>query len=100
MLIFGCTDLRIGASEAKFDARLDFEVYMAAAPQKPYTNFEQLFFLMNIFVDQFLFGQQMRCWGLSEAGFGEVWSHGGCCLRSEQPFEVLRMYVFMYGGIL
>ena len=43
-MIFGCTDLRIGASEAKFYARLDFEVYLAVAPQKPYNNCEKHIF--------------------------------------------------------
>ena len=32
--IVGRTELRIGASEAKFDARLDCEVQLPATPQK------------------------------------------------------------------
>ena len=34
-MIFGRTDLRIGQSEAKFDAEADFDVRSAVAPQKP-----------------------------------------------------------------
>ena len=34
-MIFGRTDLRIGVSGAKFDAKYDFEVHLAVAPQKP-----------------------------------------------------------------
>ena len=33
--IFGRTDLRIGQSEAKFDAETDSEVRSVVAPQKP-----------------------------------------------------------------
>ena len=33
--IFGRTDLRIGQSEAKFDAEADFQVRFAIALQKP-----------------------------------------------------------------
>ena len=33
-MIFGRTDLRTGVSEAKFDARADFEVRFAVAPRK------------------------------------------------------------------
>ena len=40
--MFGRTDLRIGASEAKFDARLDFDVHLPPAPQKPLKNDETL----------------------------------------------------------
>ena len=34
-MVFGRTDLRIDASEAKFDAESDFDVRLAVAPQKP-----------------------------------------------------------------
>ena len=34
-LIFGRTDLRTGASEAKFDVEADFDVNTSLAPQKP-----------------------------------------------------------------
>ena len=33
-IFFGCTDLRIGVSGAKFDAEVDFEVPFAPAPPK------------------------------------------------------------------
>ena len=41
-LIFGRIDLRIGASEAKFDDRLDFEVHLPPAPQKLWKFYEKL----------------------------------------------------------
>ena len=41
-MIFGRTDLRIVVSGAKFDARSDFEVRLAIAPQKPSQNSEKL----------------------------------------------------------
>ena len=43
-VIFRRTDLRIGVSEAKFDAESDFEVGLAVAPQKPSQNSEKLIF--------------------------------------------------------
>ena len=43
-MIFGRTDLRKGASKAKFDAGSDFEVRLAVAPQKPGQNSIQLIF--------------------------------------------------------
>ena len=42
--IFSRTDLRIGQSEAKFDAEADFELRSAVAPQKPDQIDEKLFF--------------------------------------------------------
>ena len=41
-MIFGCTDLRISVSEAKFDAESDFEVRLAIAPPKSIKNDEKL----------------------------------------------------------
>ena len=41
-MIFGRTDLRIGVSEAKFDAEVDFEVHFTPAPYKISKNCEQL----------------------------------------------------------
>ena len=41
-MIFGRTDLRIGVSEAKFDAEADFEIRLAVAPRKPHQNCEKL----------------------------------------------------------
>ena len=40
--ILGCTDLRIGVSGAKFDARADFEVRLPPAFPKPCENIEKL----------------------------------------------------------
>ena len=40
--ILGCTDLRIGVSGAKFDARADFEVRLPPARPKPPENTEKL----------------------------------------------------------
>ena len=51
--IFGRTDLRVGVSEAKFDARLDFEVYLLTAPQKPHQKCEHLFFLIKCLPTKF-----------------------------------------------
>ncbi len=44
LTIFGRTDLRIGQSEAKFDAEADFDVRSAVAPQKPDQIDEKLIF--------------------------------------------------------
>ena len=40
-MILGCTDLRIGVSGAKFDARADFEVRLPLARPKPTDNIEK-----------------------------------------------------------
>ena len=41
-MIFGRTDLRTGVSEAKFDARADFEVRLPPARPKPPENTDKL----------------------------------------------------------
>ena len=41
-VFFGRTDLKIGASKAKFDAEPDFEVHLAVAPPKSIENDEKL----------------------------------------------------------
>ena len=51
---FGRTDLRISASKAKFDAKSDFEVHLAVAPQKPGQNYEKLSFRIKMFAICFL----------------------------------------------
>ena len=43
-MISGRTDLRIGASEAKFDAEADFEVRLPLAAPKPRKNSEKRIF--------------------------------------------------------
>ena len=48
-MIFGRTDLRKGVSGAKFDARSDFDVRLAVAPQKPDQNCEKLIFRLENF---------------------------------------------------
>ena len=50
-MIFGRTDLRKGASRAKFDGQADFEVHLAVAPQKPSQNSEKLIYRSKNFVD-------------------------------------------------
>ena len=49
--MFGRTDLRIGASGAKFGAESDFEVHLAVAPPKPSQNSEKLIFRPEHFAD-------------------------------------------------
>ena len=51
-MIFGRTDLRIGQSEAKFDAEADFELRSAVAPQKPDQIDEKLFFRSQKFPEK------------------------------------------------
>ena len=51
-MIFGRTDLRIGVSEAKFEAESDFEVRFAVAPQKPGRNIKKLIFRSENFADK------------------------------------------------
>ena len=53
-MIFGRTDLRIGVSEAKFEAESDFEVRFAVAPQKPGQNIKKLIFRSENFADKIL----------------------------------------------
>ena len=58
-MICGRTDLRIGTVlyiKNKSDARLDFEIHLAEAAQKPLNNFEKLIFrnYQNSFL--YLFG--------------------------------------------
>ena len=52
-MIFGRTDLRKGASKAKFDAGSDFEVCLAVAPQKPGQNSIQPIFRSKKIADLF-----------------------------------------------
>ena len=54
-MIFGRTDLRKGISRAKFDAKFDFEVRLAVAPQKPGQNIEKLIFRCENFANDFFF---------------------------------------------
>ena len=55
-MIFGRTDLRISVSRAKFDAKSDFEVRLAVAPQKPGQNIEKLIFRSKKFAEFFFAG--------------------------------------------
>ena len=50
--VFGRTELRIGPSKAKFDARLDFQVHLAVALQKPDKKCEELNFGIQKFAHQ------------------------------------------------
>ena len=56
-MIFGRTDLRIGLSEAKFDAEADFEVRSAIAPQKRDQIGEKLIFRSICFAEK-IFGAE------------------------------------------
>ena len=55
-MIFGQTDLRTGASEAKFDAGADFDVRLAVAHQKPSLLGEKRNFRSENVADLFFFG--------------------------------------------
>ena len=68
----GGTDLRTGASGAKFDAETDFEVRLGVAPQKPSRNSEKLIFRSKKFANFLEERQKMKCWGSSETCFGKV----------------------------
>ena len=52
-MMFGRTDLRIGVSEAKFEAESDFEVRFSIAPQKPSQNIKKLIFRSENFDEHF-----------------------------------------------
>ena len=71
-IIFGRTDLRKGVSRAKFDAESDFEVHLAAAPQKPCQNSEKTIFRPEKFADFFFRCRKMKCRGSSETRFPKV----------------------------
>ena len=71
-MIFGRTDLRKGASKAKFDAGSDFEVRLAVAPQKPGQNSIQLIFQSKKHYQLFLKRQNLKCRGLPETRFGKI----------------------------
>ena len=66
--ILGCTDLRIGVSGAKFDARADFEVRLPPARPKPPENTEKLHEIFekkirtffNFFFFDFFFAESIR----------------------------------------
>ena len=53
-MIFGCTDLRISRSGAKFDEEADFDIRSAVGPPKPHEIDENLIFLSKNF-DIFFF---------------------------------------------
>ena len=54
---FGRTDLRTGASKAKFDSESDFEVCFAVDPPKPGKNYEKLIFRSEKFAEKKTFPQ-------------------------------------------
>ena len=55
LMFFCLTNVRRGLSEAKFDARFEFEVHLAVAPQKPGQTCEKLKFSAQKIRD-FFFG--------------------------------------------
>ena len=52
LMSFGPADLRIGVSEAKFDAQSDSEVHSAVAPQKPHNRCQNMTFWMTRIVGE------------------------------------------------
>ena len=67
-MILGRTDLRMGASKAKFDSGNDFEVRSAVDPRKPHEKpiyRSEFFFEKNFFFDFF-------DWESFEMRFGKV----------------------------
>ena len=79
-MIFGRTDLRIGQSEAKFDAEADFNVRSAAAPQKP-DQIDEKPFSRSKKIPEILFRcRKMKCCKSSETRFDKFWGGFGPCL--------------------
>ena len=54
-MFFGHTDLRRGASEAKFNGQADFYIHLPVALEKPFTNCEKLIFRIEHFAGQCFF---------------------------------------------
>ena len=68
-MISGRTDLRIGASGAKFDAEDDFEVRLALAPPKPGQIDQKQNFRSNIFVENFFLASKNETSGIVRNAF-------------------------------
>ena len=85
--ILGCTDLRIGVSGAKFDARADFEVRLPPAPPKPPENIEKLREIfekkLNFFGFFFEFVLKKEC-------------HYHCCRFSHSVFIFFSIFFFNF----
>ena len=86
-MIFGRTDLRIGQSEAKFDAEADFDVRSAVAPQKPVQFDEKPISRSKTFLDVFWL-PKMKCCKSSETRFAKVSRRYQLCSGGKLPFEV------------
>ena len=71
-MVFCRTNLRRGLSGAKFDARFEFEVHLAVAPQKPGQTCEKLNFSARKILDFFFRRQKMKCRESFETRFDKV----------------------------
>ena len=87
-MFFDHTDLRIGASRAKFDAESDFDVRFAVAPPKPSKKYENLNFRAKKSLTKFFWRQKMKCRESSETRFGKFSRRSEPCLKGKRPFEV------------
>ena len=96
--IFGRTDLRKGASEAKFDVEADFEVHLPhlpLAPPNPGENREKRNFQSKFLDEQFFLHQKMKRQESSETRFPKVAQLYGPCSRGKRPFEVRQILVVL-----
>ena len=64
LMIFGCADLRIAESGAKFDSKPDIEIRFAVAPQKPGENCEKLICSVRKFRRFFVLASQNEMSGI------------------------------------
>ena len=71
-MVFCRTNLRRGLSGAKFDARFEFEVHLAVAPQKPGQTCEKLNFSARKIRKLFFRHQKMTCRESFETRFDKV----------------------------
>ena len=89
-MIFGRTDLRKGESGAKFDAEADFEVRLAAAPQKLGQNSEKLNFPTQQIFNFFFSASKNEMSGIVWNAFWQSLRPNGAEFEEyKQSFEVL-----------
>ena len=88
-MIFGRTELIIGASKAKNDQESFAEVHLSVAHQNPDQNSKKQNSesgKIRIFVVR---RRKIKCWGEDEMGVAEVGGLYCECLRSKCSFQVL-----------